>query len=373
MEATLALLLIGVVAALSTTPPARHVEPAWPFSFRLTLSTLEGSPHLWLRALIGSQLTVLGLSALLAALLLRTARSRTAAAALGLGGAGLALLLPALAVDAYPTTYRRPAVSYHAGSIAEGARLYRAHCAACHGETGAGDGPAAPGLPRRPADLRAPHTNQHTAGDLFWWLTHGIPRGGMPGFGEQLTVDQRWDLVNFVRALGARAAARGLGPEVEPGRPWLVAPDFTFSVGPIPPQWLRDFRGRRIVLLVLYTLPDSRPRLVQLAQSYQLLALLGVEPIAVPRDAAPDAIRRLASRPPILFPIVTGGSQAIVDAYGLFADGPHAEFLIDRSGYLRARWAVEGPPPGDVNALLAQIQELNEEPAGVPAPDEHVH
>ena len=179
--------------------------------------------------------------------------------------------------------------------------------------------------------------------------------------------------MNFVRALGARAAARGLGPEVEPGRPWLVAPDFTFSVGPIPPQWLRDFRGRRIVLLVLYTLPDSRPRLVQLAQSYQLLALLGVEPIAVPRDAAPDAIRRLASRPPILFPIVTGGSQAIVDAYALFADGPHAEFLIDRSGYLRARWAVEGPPTGDVNALLAQIQELNEEPAGGPAPDEHVH
>lgn len=373
IEAAFALVLIGIVAALTTTPPARHVEATWPFAFRLTLTALDGSPDLRLRALIGSQLTVLGLSALLAALLLRTARRTTAAAAVGFGGAGLALLLPALTVDAYPTTYRRPTVPYQAASIAQGAALYRAHCVACHGATGAGDGPAGQGLPRRPADLRAPHTSQHTAGDLFWWLTHGIARGGMPGFGERLTVDQRWDLVNFVRALGARAAARSLGPEVERGRPWLVAPDFAFSVGPIPAQWLRDFRGRRIVLLVLYTLPESRPRLAQLAQNYQLLALLGVEPIAVPRDAAPDAIRQLASRPPILFPIVTEGAEAIVDAYSLLADGPHAEFLIDRSGYLRARWAAEGPPPDDLNSLLAQVQQLNEEPAGAPAPDEHVH
>ncbi|MGH7311580.1 MAG: peroxiredoxin family protein, partial [Candidatus Rokuibacteriota bacterium] len=127
------------------------------------------------------------------------------------------------------------------------------------------------------------------------------------------------------------------------------------------------------VLLVLYTLPTSRPRLAQLAQSHQILAFLGVEPIAVPRDAAPDAIRRLASQPAILFPIVTDGSRAIVDAYGLLAETPHAEFLIDRSGYLRARWAPEGPPIRDVNRLLAEIQQLNEEPAGVPAADEHVH
>jgi len=373
IEATLALLLVGVVAALATTPPARHLEPAWPFSVRLTLTALEGAPDLKLRALIGSQLTVLGLSALLAALVLRTARRATFAAALGLGGAGLMLLLPALAVDAYPTTYRRPTVTYHAGSIAEGARLYREHCATCHGATGAGDGPAGQGLARRPADLRAPHTAQHTAGDLFWWLSHGIPRGGMPGFGERLNEDQRWDLVNFVRALGARAAARPLGPEVEPGRPWLVAPDFSFSVGPMPPQSLRDFRGRRIVLLVLYTLPASRPRLTQLAQNHQVLAFLGVEPIAVPRDAAPDAIRRLGPQPPILFPVVTDGGRAIVDAYSLLSEAPHAEFLIDRSGYLRVRWASVGPPTRDINLLLAEIQQLNEERTVAPVPDEHVH
>jgi putative copper export protein/mono/diheme cytochrome c family protein/peroxiredoxin len=376
IEATLALVLVGVVAALGTTPPARHVDAAWPFSFRLTLAALEGAPDLQLRALIGSQLAVLGLSALVAAFLLRTTRHAALVAALSLGGAGLMLMWPALAVDAYPTTYRRPTVTYHAGSIVAGAGLYREHCAACHGATGAGDGLGGRGLPRRPADLRAPHTMQHTAGDLFWWISHGIPRGGMPGFGERLADDQRWDVVNYLRALGATAAARTLGPQVEPGRPWLVAPDFTFAVGPIPPQSLRDYRGRRSVLLVLYSLPGSRPRLTQLAQSHQILGFLGVEPIAVPQDAAPDAIRRLASTPPVLFPIVTDGARVITDAYGLFAEAPHAEFLIDRSGYLRARWApdrADGPPVRDMNLLLADIQELNEEPAGVPAADEHVH
>src|SRR5207249_1542078 len=82
----------------------------------------------------------------------------------------------ALAIDAYPTTYLRPAVPYQAASIATGAALYRTNCVVCHGTTGAGDGPGGARLPQRPADLRASHTAQHTAGDLFWWISHGIPR-----------------------------------------------------------------------------------------------------------------------------------------------------------------------------------------------------
>jgi mono/diheme cytochrome c family protein len=36
-----------------------------------------------------------------------------------------------------------------------GAPLYVQHCASCHGREGRGDGPAAPALVRRPADLTA--------------------------------------------------------------------------------------------------------------------------------------------------------------------------------------------------------------------------
>lgn len=372
-EAMLALLLIAVAAALGMTPPARHQQPDWPFAFRLSLGALQSAPELRLRALIGSQVAVLGVAAALAALVVRSRRGPLLAGAVVLVGMGLGLGLPPLAIDAYPTTYVRPRVPYQAASIAQGARLYREQCAACHGPSGAGDGDRAATLPRRPPDLRSPHTNQHTAGDLFWWITGGIPRGGMPGFGDRLGPEARWDLVNFVRALGAAAAARMLGPSVERGRPWLVAPDFTFAVGPTPTRGLRDYRGRRIVLLVLYTLPDSRPRLAQLAAGYNVLGLLGVEVIAVPGDAAPDAIGRLGADPLILFPVVTEGAREIAAAYGLFARAPHAEFLVDRQGYVRALWAAERPSVRELNRLLAEIQELNEEKAATPAADEHVH
>src|SRR5207245_9283365 len=69
---------------------------------------------------------------------------------------GLALAVPPLAVDAYPTTYRRSDVPYSATSIAHGADRFRSDCAGCHGSTGAGDGRDARGLPRPPADLRSP-------------------------------------------------------------------------------------------------------------------------------------------------------------------------------------------------------------------------
>jgi hypothetical protein len=59
------------------------------------------------------------------------------------------------------------------------------HCAICHGAGGHGDGPGAAGLLRDPADLTAKHTADHTAGDLFWWLTHGIRGTPMPGFRHQ--------------------------------------------------------------------------------------------------------------------------------------------------------------------------------------------
>ena len=45
-------------------------------------------------------------------------------------------------IDAYPTTYRRPAVPYQAISVANGLQTYKDMCTACHGIGGFGDGPA---------------------------------------------------------------------------------------------------------------------------------------------------------------------------------------------------------------------------------------
>src|SRR5207248_654451 len=79
---------------------------------------------------------------------------------------------------------------------------------------------------------------------------------------------------------------------------------------------LRDYRGARIVLVVVYTLPASRPRLAELAARYETLSPLGVEIIAVPADGAPDAIKRLGAESRIFFPVVTDGAPEIVRTYG---------------------------------------------------------
>jgi len=385
-EAVVGAALVVVAAALALTPPGRHTTPDWPFSFRLAPDVTWDIPGVKARVFIGTQVAFIGVLALVAGCLLKRWRPLLLAGALVVLVAGAQQALPALSVDAYPTTYRRPAVPYNAASVAHGASVYRGNCAVCHGTTGRGDGPAAAGLLQRPADLTAPHTNQHTAGDMFWWLTHGLGKV-MPGFATTVSENERWDLVNFIRALSAGEAARGLRDIDEPERPRLTAPDFTFSTGPAQIS-LKDYRGRQPVLLVLFTLPGSRARLTQLAEAYSDLRSFNAAVIAVPMDGGERILSRIGASPRILFPVATEGAEDIVSTYALFrrtrapAGAPsnppmpaHMEFLIDRSGYLRARWLPGGPQPGwsDTKVLLAEIYTLNQETAAAAPPDEHVH
>jgi peroxiredoxin len=204
-------------------------------------------------------------------------------------------------------------------------------------------------------------------------VTHGIPALGVPEFETRLEEAPRWNVVNAIRALGAADGSRRIGPHVEKDRAWLAAPDFTISVGPLSPGALRDYRGQRMVLLVLYTLPGSRARMSELAQSYNVLSILGVEVIAVPTDASPESISALGSSPPIFFPVVTNGGAAIAAAYGLFAPGPHAELLIDRQGSIRAISRGDAPSAPLAAAVRSEVETLNQGKSPPPFPDDHVH
>ena len=387
LEWTLGALLLVAVSVLAITPPARHDSPSWPLSFRFSYDAAAGPTGLRARVLVGSQVVVVGLLALVAGAVIGRRRGLVLGAGAAATAAGLMLALPPLALDASPTAYRRPAATYHAGSVAGGMALYGAHCAECHGTAGLGDGPRGSGLPRKPADLTGPHTAQHTAGDIFWWLTHGIPRGGMPGFAAKLGEEERWDVVNFLRSLASSAEARGLGSSLEPDRPRIIAPDFTFATGPGSSRTLKDFRGQRAVLLVFFSLPSSRDRLARLGRAYETLRALGGEIVAIPLDGGAGIITRLGGTPPIFLPVVTEGSEEIARTYGLFrrtlsSDGlrpdppmpEHMELLIDRQGYLRARWIPGEAASGwtDPAAILAELGRLTlERPA--PPPAEHVH
>lgn len=59
----------------------------------------------------------------------------------------------AVAGLAFATLLLAGCVGAEDGTGTDGQADYMAMCAACHGSTGRGDGPAAPGLSRQPADL----------------------------------------------------------------------------------------------------------------------------------------------------------------------------------------------------------------------------
>ncbi len=114
---------------------------------------------------------------------------------------GGALGLRVVLVDAYPTTYIKNSVPFQAPVVQRGEALFRTHCAVCHGQKGRGDGPAATGLNPKPADLTAAHVDDHTDGDIFWWLTYGIAGTAMPIFEHTLSDIERWELIRFIRSL----------------------------------------------------------------------------------------------------------------------------------------------------------------------------
>ena len=372
IEAGLVQVLLGFATAMTETAPARHDDPVWPWPVRISLDSLREVPPLrgLLQLPIEFALVGSGLAVLAIVFLVRRRPILVSGTLFVAVAGGAAVGLQPLMIEAYPTSFARPPLSYTAGSIAEGLKVYQAYCASCHG-TPAADRE----VPRRSTvDLLGPPTAQRSAGDLFWLITHGRPDRGMPEFGSLLGETQRWHVINFLRALGTSTDTRRIGAVAELNRAWLAAPDLTISVGPLTPRTLSDYRGRRMLLLVLYELPGSRARMTELAKQYGTLSVLGVEVVAVPPRSSPEAIAELGQSPPVLFPVLTDGNEDIAAAYRLFAPGgTHAELLIDRQGYIRAIWGSDQTHLPEAEAVQAQVERLNDEKSLPPLPDDHVH
>jgi mono/diheme cytochrome c family protein len=85
-------------------------------------------------------------------------------------------------------------------SLARGQAIYeQAGCVSCHGDTGRGDGPAGLRLVPRPADFRVHMAAGHTDGQLFYWVSSGVQGTAMPAFGDRLSEQERWDVINYIR------------------------------------------------------------------------------------------------------------------------------------------------------------------------------
>jgi mono/diheme cytochrome c family protein len=94
-----------------------------------------------------------------------------------------------------PAKYRAKAnpLATDKDAVAAGKVLFEEHCAECHGENALGS--------KKAPSLRAKEVQDAPPGSLFWILTNGIVRKGMPVW-SKLPEPQRWQLICFVKSLG---------------------------------------------------------------------------------------------------------------------------------------------------------------------------
>lgn len=120
-----------------------------------------------------------------------------------LGLAALSFLATAVPLTRSERAWRAPAsadarVNPLAGrtdTAAGGGKIFRQRCAVCHGDDATGS--------RRGANLTTGPVQRQTDGALFWKITSGNTRTGMPTF-SYLPDLQRWQLVNHLRSLAAQ-------------------------------------------------------------------------------------------------------------------------------------------------------------------------
>ncbi len=84
-------------------------------------------------------------------------------------------------------------------SIARGKALFAIHCEVCHGPNGQGGGPVGQYFNPPPPVLNAQLLKGLDDTFLFGVLTDGF--GRMPRMTENLSVNQRWDVINYLRTL----------------------------------------------------------------------------------------------------------------------------------------------------------------------------
>jgi mono/diheme cytochrome c family protein len=99
-----------------------------------------------------------------------------------------------------PEKYRAKAnpLSKDPQAATAGGILFEEHCQECHGKQALG-GKKAP-------SLRVPEVQNAAPGAIYYILTNGVVRKGMPVW-SKLPEPQRWQLVSYLKSLGVASAA----------------------------------------------------------------------------------------------------------------------------------------------------------------------
>jgi putative copper resistance protein D len=386
-ETTIGLVLLGFANAIKNTTPAAHDEiNTWPFSIRFSLdATWEASSSVQTQVFLG--FILMALAAVLTLYFLRFKDDKKTALITGLclSLTGVFVSLQPLAVTAYPDTYRNATVPYDAISIGNGAALFNQQCASCHGAEGKGDGVLADTLDVMLMDLSHMHSVGDTAGDMYWSLSQDIFKDTSHSATTRLDEDETWELINYLNAQTASYTGLSLYTYIDPLKPFLGAPDFYYATQKTSGN-LKDFREDKAILLVLFSWPEDKKRLDALKKNYKKITATNTDVIAV--EITSPNNKSKGTRPDYPFTVVTEQTGPIINTYSLFRRSKmsnrdfsisstltHIEFIIDRFGYLRARWIPEANTRHwtDFPLLIKELEKLAKEPEILPPPNEHVH
>ena len=371
-------------------PPNHAVIHDWPYPFRFSIMNTWGMgiQDVVTRVWLGVTLLILAVGAVLIGQRMSWQTKWRLGVPIALTVSALVVGVPALTIPAYPETYRPTPVPFVASSIAHGMQRFAENCVPCHGPQAKGDGVLAKTLPTKPINLlMEPHANMHTPGDFFHWLTNGVPGTAMPPWGEKFSEEERWDIVNLIHGISRGYQARLVNPRVFPDPLYLAPPDFSYVAHDGTTSKLKYFREEKNVMLVLFSWPESRERLDRLKSLAVDFKSRETAVLLVPMKGL-DQHEMEAVTKDTPFPVVIEGADDITRAYSLFrrtisnpdiiGEGsvpPHMEFLLDRYGYLTARWIPSLDKDGwtDTDLLMQQIDQLNKDKTVLPIPSDFVH
>ncbi len=92
-------------------------------------------------------------------------------------------------------------VSVTEGALATGKAKYETYCAICHGKKGRGEEEVTKSFDIAPSSLVSASVKKRSDGELFWALSEGVNGTKMLPWKYILSDDERWHIVNYIRAL----------------------------------------------------------------------------------------------------------------------------------------------------------------------------
>ena len=209
----------------------------------------------------------------------------------------------------------------------------------------------------KPADLTMPHIWEHSDGEMFWWLTHGVddPEGGlaMPGFGNSLSADDRWALIDYLHAHNVGLVMQRDAPFDVPIR----APSLPLNCAGVNAFRMSDLLGHAVHVVTEAAVDTDIP-----PQSGITTVTLDLREGVVPAEGS-----------------CVSANPAGWQAYAVLADEPPAklagaDFLIDPNGWLRA---VHRPGAAGgwytTDDLMVAIRGICTSPINAAVGDEHEH